>query len=155
LARILPELRKRQKKAKHGFPPGEVLDRRCPTENYADGKLDYESLDMPDMSVNRTFEGRKKDIARLLIELAPEDRSWGVCGFKTNDIPGERYQNGISYRMKPVYRPLKKNPYHSEIWAFRNGIDHIPKGDPEIPIGWWMKWQVDLCRKVFIEIPAE
>ena len=128
------------------------LYRRFFSEHRDGPRVTYEALEIPDMSVNRTFDGRSKDVAALLFQ-EPLHEGMGVFGFLVMDIPTPRFVDGVKYGIRPIHVRLSKNYLHSEIRIFRNDSVHLPKKErDQLPTWLYMKWQFILARKTFIEI---
>ena len=150
------ELLSKGRPAVPDFPLNEILYRRFPPEEYLKGRFVYERIYMPDLSVNRTFSKRRsKEKAGWLLLLENSEGRFGVVGFRVEDVPTPRYSNGIEYQIRPVHRPLRRNYPHSQLEGYRDGTDRIHPGTDEIPTWIWMKWQVTLLRKFFVEIGLE
>jgi hypothetical protein len=103
------------------FDPGEYLYRRVKPEDWADGDVDIEAIELPDMSVNRSSLGPPE-----WLRLAEERfETWAVIGFKVGEIPTNLMHLGVDiYTFAPQHIPLEDNYPHSEVRCYCNG-NHI------------------------------
>jgi hypothetical protein len=96
------------------FPLGERIYYRVHPDNIDCGKVKWESLTLPDMSVNRgNFDGAKE--ARKVY------REWAVASFLVSDIPNRQRQAFTThdYLMRLRHDPVDGFYSHSEIRVWR------------------------------------
>jgi hypothetical protein len=145
------------------FESGEFLYRRVPEDLWDDDEIDLDSIELPDMSVNREKYGpawwvrymESKDSKSGAREFVLTD--WGVIGFRVEDVPPEQAFHGqFLYKFKVAHAPNKYNYAHSEVRAFETimgnpksdeihikGNDLINRIDPI----WHLRWREKLARK--------
>ncbi len=108
--------------------PEEMLFRRVPPKLWDDEHVELDTVELPDMSVNRGSLGPAA-WARLADHGYP---NWGVIGFRVGDVPPEfEYRGVYAYATRVCHSPLKYNYPHSEVRAFEAPTG--PRG-PEAPI---------------------
>jgi hypothetical protein len=143
------------------FERSEYLYRRVPHELWdpdADpGELpiDVDAVAMPDMSV-----GRSRFAHPEWLRLAGGCENWGVVGFQVQDIPPERWIEGIRYDFRPVHAPQQKNFPHSEVRTCEHDTGtHVDGKKVLLPDRVHLEWRERLLRKnrVFLSAyePAE
>jgi hypothetical protein len=140
------------------FSPEECLYRRVPHELWDDSEIELDSIELPDMSVNRQKYGPPEWV-RL---VGDNTANWGVIGFLTKDIPPEIQHLGVYiYKFRPVHVPLRRNYPHSEVRVYETPADrpesetHIGKTlveriTPDVSL----RWREKLRRKCRIILHA-
>jgi hypothetical protein len=142
------------------FKKDEYLYRRVPHESWDDDYVTLDSIELPDMSVNRGKYGPPQWV-RL---LSDEFRDWGVIGFQVKDIPAEMQHLGVHiFRFRPRHVPHRRNYPHSEVQAYyaradspdkeehidKNFLDHeqIQQLETLFPDELQLRWREQLRRK--------
>jgi hypothetical protein len=127
------------------FAADESLYRRIRPDMYANGQIELDAVELPDMSVDR---GKYAQPEWLLLG---EHADWGVAGFRVKDIPARLVHLGTwAYTFEPRHVPHKRNYPHSEVWAFEDGahIDGKERLDPILHL----RWRHLLLRKIKVVI---
>jgi hypothetical protein len=130
MAELPPEMLTGSRTVDPDFDDDEWLFRRVRGEDFYDGTVAVDAVELPDMSVNREKYGP----AEWLL-LHEDFELWGVIKFRVRDIPPDReiwHEGVIAYTLAPQHRPLKYNYPHTEIWISREGV-HIVRGDSNNP----------------------
>lgn len=117
---IPEEMKMKDRKVDPVFLPKEWLYRRVPHIHWADDEVLVESLDLPDMSVNRGKYGPPEWV-RL---TSDEHADWGVIGFRVESIPSPIKHVGMfEYDFQPVHCPHAKNYPHSEVQVYETHLE--------------------------------
>jgi hypothetical protein len=133
----IPEgMLQRQRMPIEHFDPEELLYRRLMPGAVVNGQVTLDSIELPDMSVNRDSLGPPEWV--LLADGGFPD--WGIAKFQVKDVPGEMVHLGvIRFTFRVVHKPERKNYPHSEIRAFEDGVHIDGKQrmlDPELHLRW-------------------
>jgi hypothetical protein len=130
------------------FAPDEYLFRRVHPDSLPAGvdEIEVDSLEMPDMSVNRQKYGPAELVIKGYV-------GWGIVKFRVREIPQSQQINGIlPHEFKPVHAPLDSTEHgypHSEIRAYRNGQHIDAKQELDRTIS--LRWREKLLRYCVIE----
>jgi hypothetical protein len=131
------------------FHPEEYLYRRVPPdfwEEHAARPIDIDAIELPDMSV-----GRSRFAHPEWLRLATGADDWAVVGFKVEEIPPEKWIDGIRYDFRAVHVPHARNYPHTEIQAFEHENDvHVDGKTVLLPDRVHLEWRERLLRKIRI-----
>jgi hypothetical protein len=143
----LPEgmLQRQRYPVKH-FNPDEQLYRRIMPGAVVNGRVTIDSIELPDMSVNRGSLGEPEWVLLPVGDFP----GWGIATFRVQDIPEKMVLSGVlQFTFKPVHVPLKHNYPHSEVRAFENGA-HIDGKQRLLDHGLHLRWRHKLLMRTRI-----
>lgn len=132
------------------FPPEERLYRRVRPEDWDDGHIALDAIELPDMSVNRSSLGPAW-WARIVGETRYE--GWAVVGFQVGDIPEPMLHQGVeTFSFKPAHVPLKNNYPHSEVRCYvgdgHGAPVHVDGKKTPLPHDVLQRWRERLRRRL-------
>jgi hypothetical protein len=148
MAELPPGMHQGEKHPLPHFDKDEYLYRRVPPilwdDEADDLPIDVDALEMPDMSV-----GRSRLAHPEWLRLASGCDDWAVVGFRTEDIPPERWIDGIPYAFRPEHVPLRHNYPHAEVRAYERATGvHMDGKAVMLPERVHLEWRERLLRKV-------
>jgi hypothetical protein len=110
------------------------------------------AVSLPDLSVGRSNFGHPEWLRVDMVEDAAGHKhpksydGWGVIGFRVQDIPTERWVDGVwDYTFAPCHSPEEHNYPHSEVQCFQNG-EHVAALE-KLPEEMHIRWRELLLRK--------
>jgi len=151
MSKIPPGMRRNNRHVDPHFYQDEFLYRRIPLalwENAAD-PVEVNAIKLPDISVGRSKYGHPE---WLRLDKERYFEGWGVIGFQIQDIPAERWHEGVfHFTFTTFHDPADWNYPHAEVRAFENNarIDLEEK----LPEDVHLKWRELLLRetKIFLK----
>jgi hypothetical protein len=155
MADIPPEMMTKDRLEDQDFADHELLYRRFRAEDFDGGEVAPEAFELPDMSVNRQKYGPPR---WLLLEDGYE--TWGVAGFRVQDIPRDRamlHAGVVVYLLRPEHMPLRYNYPHAEVRIYRDATricrdnNNLDLLEPEFHI----RWREHLSMASRIAIPPQ
>lgn len=99
------------------FELDELLFRRSPPKFISQGRIEIDSIPLPDMSVNRSKFSEPGDLL-----ICDDFIGWAVIGFTVGSIPPSILDQGVfEYTFRPIHKPVRNNYSHSEVQVFLDG----------------------------------
>jgi hypothetical protein len=153
MSRIPAAMRENNRHPVPHFDQEEFLYRRIPPDCWDDpaAPIDVNAVNLPDISVGRSRFGHPEWLrVDIVIDAAGQKHEryfeqWAVIGFKVNDIPSERWADGVfHYTFASFHDPEEHNYPHSEIRCFQNGV-HVNALE-KLPEEMHLKWRELLLR---------
>jgi hypothetical protein len=137
------------------FDPREFLYRRVPLSLWDNAAvpLEINAVSLPDLSVGRSRFGHPEWL-RIEMIIEEDDRKhleryddYGVIGFRVQDVPTERFVNGVvHYTFRVHHDPGEYNYPHSEVRCYEDGI-HVD-AFKKLPEEMHLTWRELLLRKI-------
>ena len=129
------------------FDPDELLFRRIQPNALRSGRLTIASIELPDISTNRSSLGPPEWV---LVSEKNEFDGWGIARLRVGDIPQQMLQHGaIEFTFGVEHKPLLKNYPHSEVRAYERGR-HVDGKTVPLDPDLHLRFRVDLLLKTKI-----